>query len=512
MNYSTIQLYTPDYKWKYNALKQGDPHFSTFLSAIEEATGELPNELELSSSVAEIIEEEWGSYVHLYKLSKRMRDTIGMWPIIGEASLMTREIFLEQVLRMEGIIHIHDPVHSRDYYYRDVDEDLALPLLSSLNRILHIVNHVCGWEIFVRVDETIPQNDRVQHLASMAKILHECGIRLNLEYVSAEEYEYPTYMCRLHLGDVRKDSPGVVPTTMEYVEAVLQSYVSRHCNTEQDDEVVLDKAPEMLILALIHNQRISRRDYGLYDILWQDVRLLAELLVNQVQRTSSLDIIVGLADLLQGLPTDAPMPPLHVSCMTSPSTHGKLMYSRVLCVRDKDVGKLYHILLHTVPDTTGMEELGLRNIGKGADLNSNLFSSPTSPCPLIQGIHRSLIYNFIHLRPCLEDHERYSNSILRPEVDLQEKDFPALVRFLASTFIGKEGLALMSRLIKKNVATCSIPFVVLDKLSRVCNRYVTFALSIDEFLANPTDEWGPFLGGLHNLQEMKELLAKKLSH
>ena len=238
----TIRLYTQDKEgnivWEYTAKKQGDPHFSTFLAGMEEACGELPNELRLEGSVAELVEKYWTYYLWMYE---------------------TRDVV--DAIR-QAYARSHHLDHSLALPTRLICEHGRVPFVDDILPVMGMLAFD-NWQLYTLVypDDTI-EVDAAKHLIAVGSILYDMGVTLSdMQTIATTTW--------------------TLPSEQENVHDQCINLLIRLVRTRADN-----KHRETLIkvgLALLHHAHLNTsnndgRYINLYDIPWKCVdSILREL-------------------------------------------------------------------------------------------------------------------------------------------------------------------------------------------------------------------------------------------
>jgi hypothetical protein len=519
---ATIRLYTQGNKWQYHARKELDPHFFMFLNDLKEASGPLPDELEMESSLADILETQWEPYLRLHRTCK--------------------EIDIDAILGSEGITQIYMPTtgqkkDNKQKYHRDFDYN-AFPHVHSVSHILLLVDPLPMYYMFLRVDENVSKENRINHLEKVGRAMYDVGIRVHT-YLHAE-YLHPIRMNKLLLGELRDEAVvPCFPSTAVQVDRFLRDYVLHYIisiekNKKRNNEELIE-CINIVILALVHNVRISRKDYGLYDILWCDLKNLVDRILspNILSQYPYENSILNLADLVLGkspighITYLMRVKPVVVKIRPEKSGVGYIIpYSHI-----SQWGTLYHNLLPLVKDNAGSTLAGFLSLGLDSVMWNfrGIHNYPeANPYQFIGDVHTALISNFMHNLPRITEEDRYrvptyremhdETTSSRLEPKLAEGEMAHLVRFLACTFIGKEGLHRISQLIHSYVGSnhpstcdCEVCTMFVKNDSKRRDTFSTFVGLIDTFLANPTDEWLPMSNGMYDLNEIRRVMIEKMS-
>lgn len=252
---ATIRLYIEESEnageWEYHAKKVDDPHFSTFLAGMQEMCGELPNELRLEGSVADIVRSGWNAYLSIYDLHR----------VVEAIQAIHKSPSKPKSLRAVCA----SPT-------RIICENCTHTTTGHLNTIMNIVNSFPGWEMyaFANYDE---EDADIRHLFAMGNALYEHDVTLvnreMLMITHAANCDKELVACEDKIVTMLEEIRGHIFECVEWNDAEKEETYKRQ----------IDKA----LAALLHNAYLLRfissdTCLALDNIRWDCVpKLLKEL-------------------------------------------------------------------------------------------------------------------------------------------------------------------------------------------------------------------------------------------
>ena len=148
-----VELYTAS-GW-HCEVESSNPTFATFFEPYQELGEALPSRMELTGTVAEIIEEEWESYRQLISLMDSS-NCYSSGKTMREVSCDTCEaIALVAMTRGEDCL-LPPP---------------QVPRLEAISRLSRILQFPEGWEKYVSVDDETPTEIRQGHLLAQGRAM-----------------------------------------------------------------------------------------------------------------------------------------------------------------------------------------------------------------------------------------------------------------------------------------------------------------------------------------------------
>ena len=383
---STIHLYTKDNKWEYNAKKEGDPFFSTFLAGMKEAAGELPDELLLDSSVGEVVEQGWESYMCIFMASCVVEGT------------------LEGYKRAYSLRHITGWIQERTLM------QLILLYASStdarvLSRLASVLDMPRGWHAYVSLPLDVPLEDRINHHLSMCCALKDMGQWMyDPEDVSA--------LCL----------PSETRTMERHITSLL-TQCATPSETGSEDVAEQRTMNNLLIVALLLNAHLGKSDssdeLNLYSIDWEVVpevlkRIgIIEPLKPMWQGPPLLDlakVLIGKGDTL-ALPSGS----LHIEYDI------QLAWSipKSNIASGSTLKRLYDALWDSLPVDIDVRMLGTQYITQDP-----IYRDSVGSTSFLSVVHESIARNL-------------SNSLYQP---LKASDFRVLILYYHQSIVGLKGI------------------------------------------------------------------------
>ena len=395
----TIRLYVAPHQgatpvWEYHAKKHNDPCFSNFLSGMEEACGELPNELLLEGSVGDIILNGWSDYIAL----------------------------CQQYATVQAVRAVYNLNNSIPSHYssptRLICDFGTCTTLSRVGLIMRIVNAFPGWEMYVYTDRSSGE-DSVKHLASMGEALYNAGVSLEdhrkLMIVHTAECD------RADLGCEEK-----IVTMLKNIRDGMRASIGQG-EKEEMYRIQLDKA----LVALLHNAYLLvSMSYSscltLYNIDWKYVPTLLTQLGCCVDENTAGYYLRELAAIFMGTGDVRKITAIpYLININSP--HDSLYTTfHTSIARGDDLLRLYDATWSSVPEDVDPCDIGLVTFVHMPDRYGPAYSFMT----LLREAHTIA--------------ERMATDGTYLEYD----SIPTYVVALSITVAGREGLRRMRRCLK----------------------------------------------------------------
>ena len=407
---NSIRLYTQS-GWEYIAQKQGDPHFSSFFAGMEEACGELPNELLLEGSVGEIVQEEWDEYMRMYEVYVVV-DTI-------------RKTYA----RLGQPTHHHANITKLVCEYSDESV-----LASDVIRIMQILNSIPNWQVYTLAGGLMHSSEVVKHLIAVGDILQSEGV---------------TMSDMLRAGHTR----GIDQTNVYSVHTDVIHMLSNL--TDNEDTTVIK-----IILALLHDAYLktayhSNRFFSLFGIGWEYVDdILRELGYNENHTTEDEVKLRSTASLLSHRGSVENVDPHLFGVLIARKNEGIIETNLTLGV---DILQLYDAIWACLPTDVDPYSIGLTS-----SLLLDVQASPPRNACL------ELLYH-VHTMPmCLLNSVRSSTLNRAFSVVSSTPIVPLYVAALGQSIAGTQGLGCISQCLRAYMKNATLSMEVRTRLYNFC--------------------------------------------
>ena len=399
---AVIRLYTQDNEWEYNAQKEGDPHFSAFLSSMQEACGELPDELLLPSSVGHIVQTGWDDYVDMYQLHTTVQ-------AIQAAQKTNNKIPAWK----------SSPTRLICEYGSDIIQVVYNP-------IMRIVNTFPRWEMYAYADGDCAE-DVTNHLAAMGDALYSAGVSME---------EYRTLMVN-HMAECDTEDltcEGALVAMMRYVRDGIRASIGRDQPAAELYKIQLDKA----IVALLHNAYLLAGIRGgclsLYDIAWRRVPAILTRLGCCTDENTAGYYLREIAAIFMGKGDVRKV--RAIPYLVNPSYNAAQHSMNSSIAQGDDLIRLYDAIWESTPEDIDPRDIGLATLLRNRDIS--ITPAYTSFTFLLCEAHR-MAENMLESR------------------GIDYRLIPMYVMTLATTVAGRMGLTRIMRCLdlymEKNMST-----------------------------------------------------------
>ena len=318
-----IRLYTTDNEWEYYAQKEGDHHFSSFLSDLQESTGTLPDELLLESSLAEVIEAEWDNYLSIYNSNRIVTAILDAYRASKQASLPYNS--------MRGLSSLHASLTTLILQHANIVK------YDQVHRIMRVVNAFEGWELYVAVYNSASKDDVLAHLLAMCR--HLVNLNVFPQDISNMQESHPPYA----------SARGMMR------ECAVTDFIRDLLPEKRGD--VLDTA----IRGILHNAFVATRHMvysciSIYSFAWNYLEDVI-LALNDGVLPAGSDMLINAARVLTGK-GDASLPSPSLGVRTEKDKN-RITHLILPIADTREISQVYESILASTPDTVNPVEIGL---------------------------------------------------------------------------------------------------------------------------------------------------------